>query len=159
MMQRPFCLILFIAAALLAQSSAPAQSRTPPVYEVYAVRYATLPGYPVANLVTGADPARKLDIAMTIWVLKCPEGRIVLVDAGCYRPSLLKDEGITDFTRPDKALQPLGIKPEDVTDVILTHMHWDHVDGADLFPKAQIWIQKDEYAHYAEKAQRPGAGP
>ena len=27
-------------------------------------------------------------------------------------------------------------------------MHWDHADGADLFPKAQIWIQKDEFNYY-----------
>ena len=37
-------------------------------------------------------------------------------------------------------------------------MHSDHVDGADLFPKAQIWIQKEEYAHYAEKTGRPDGG-
>jgi glyoxylase-like metal-dependent hydrolase (beta-lactamase superfamily II) len=119
-----------------------------PLYEAYAVRYATLTGYPVASLVQGADKARKLDIAMTIWVLRGP-GRIVLVDAGFYRPKLLKErKGITDYVRPDKALARLGIKPEDVTDIVITHTHWDHADGADLFPKAKVWIQKAEYEHY-----------
>lgn len=61
-------------------------------------------------------------------------------------------------TRPDKALERLQIKPDEVTDVILTHMHSDHVDGADLFPKAKIWIQKEEFAHYAEKTEGPGGG-
>jgi glyoxylase-like metal-dependent hydrolase (beta-lactamase superfamily II) len=87
-----------------------------------------------------------------------PRGRTVLVDAGFYRQEVLKYFGVTDFTRPDKALERLGIKPDEVTDVILTHMHSDHVDGADLFPMAQIWIQKEEYAHYAEKTGRPGGG-
>jgi glyoxylase-like metal-dependent hydrolase (beta-lactamase superfamily II) len=35
-----------------------------------------------------------------------------------------------------------------VTDVIISHVHWDHLDGVDLFPNAHVWIQKDEYEHY-----------
>ena len=107
----------------------------------------------------GADPKRTIDIAMTFWVLKDPGGRTVLVDAGFYREEILKSYGVdahADFTRPDQALERLRIKPDEVTDVILTHMHSDHVDGADLFPKAQIRIQKEEYAHYAEKPGQPG---
>ncbi len=62
----------------------------PPVYEVYAVRYARLLGYPVASLVQGADPERKLDLAMTVWVLKGPGNRTVLVDTGFYRPEIME---------------------------------------------------------------------
>jgi glyoxylase-like metal-dependent hydrolase (beta-lactamase superfamily II) len=124
---------------------------------VYAVRYAKLLDFPVAALVQGAEPGRKLDIAMTVWVLKGPDGRTVLVDAGFYRPQLLKEwKGIADYTRPDKALERLGIKPEEVTDVVVTHMHWDHADGVDLFPKARVWIQKDEFAYYTGAAWQPG---
>jgi glyoxylase-like metal-dependent hydrolase (beta-lactamase superfamily II) len=72
---------------------------------------------------------------MTIWVLKGPDGRTVLVDAGFYRPQFFK-KNVVDYTRPDKALGRLGIGPEEVTDVVVTHMHWDHADGVDLFPKA-----------------------
>ena len=31
-------------------------------------------------------------------------------------------------------------------------MHWDHADGMDLFPKAKIWLQKDELEYYAGEA-------
>jgi glyoxylase-like metal-dependent hydrolase (beta-lactamase superfamily II) len=117
-----------------------------PAYEVYAVRYATMVGYPVASLVQGADRSRKLDIAMMFWVLKGPAGKTILVDAGCYRPRTLKRIDLADFVRPDKALERLGIKPEQVTDVIITHMHWDHAEGVDLFPMARVWIQRAEYA-------------
>ncbi len=41
----------------------------------------------------------------------------------------------------------LGIAPEDVTDIIVSHSHWDHVDGVGLFPKAVIHIQKEEYEY------------
>jgi glyoxylase-like metal-dependent hydrolase (beta-lactamase superfamily II) len=141
---------LFLA---LAASLIEARAGEPPVYEAYAVRYAKLLDFRVANLVQGADRGRRLDIAMTVWVLKGPYGRTVLVDAGFYRPPHINDS-VADYTRPDRALRPIGIAPEQVTDVIVTHMHWDHVDGVDLFPKARVWIQKDEYDYYTREAQQ-----
>ncbi len=60
------------------------------------------------------------------------------------------------LTTPDrtKGVAKLGIKPEEVTDVVVTHMHWDHADGIDLFPKAKVWIQKDEYTYYTGKTKQ-----
>jgi glyoxylase-like metal-dependent hydrolase (beta-lactamase superfamily II) len=52
----------------------------------------------------------------------------------------------------DFALKPFGIKPEDVTDVILTHLHFDHAGGSTTikngmvvptFPNAKYYLQKD----------------
>ena len=138
--------LLFLALSSIARGAEP-------TYEAYAVRYATLSDFPVSALVQGADKDRKLDIAMTILVLK-GDGRVVLVDSGFYREKYLREwTSITNFTRPDKAVARLGIKPEEVTDVIISHSHWDHCDGTDLFPKATVWIQKAEYEHYT-----PGAG-
>jgi glyoxylase-like metal-dependent hydrolase (beta-lactamase superfamily II) len=150
-----FCWLIIAGIGLLA--SGPVRAGESPAYEAYAVRFATARDCPLAYLVKGAEPGRKIDLAMTFWVLKGP-GRIVLVDAGFYRPEVIKNFGVGDFTRPDRALERLGIKPDEVTDLILTHMHSDHVDGVDLFPTSQIWIQKDEYAYYVEKAGRSGAG-
>jgi glyoxylase-like metal-dependent hydrolase (beta-lactamase superfamily II) len=154
-MSRCHALLFLISAGVIGLHSTESGAAEPPTYEVYAVRYATMPGFPVAALVQGAERGRKLDIAMTIWVLKGPDGRIALVDAGFYRPQFLT-EGVTDYTRPDKALERLGIRPEQVSDVVITHMHWDHVDGVDLFPKARVWIQKDEFAYYTGAAWQPG---
>ena len=36
--------------------------------------------------------------------------------------------------------------------MIVSHLHWDHADGVDLFPKARTWIQKDELEYYAGTA-------
>ena len=57
--------------------------------------------FPVSALVQGAERGRKLDIAMTIWVLKGPDGRTVLVDAGFYRPRFVK-RGTASPTTPDR---------------------------------------------------------
>jgi glyoxylase-like metal-dependent hydrolase (beta-lactamase superfamily II) len=147
--------VRFFAALLLAGSFSFAQPAPKPVYEVYAIRYAVLPDFPVAGLVKGADRSRKMDIAMMVWLVK-GNGRNILVDSGFYRDQFLKEWTVKDFVRPSDALAPLGMKPEDITDVIITHMHWDHADGMDLFPKAKIWIQKDEYTYYTGEAwQQP----
>src|SRR5436309_1499235 len=121
-------------------------------YEVYAVRYATLANFPVSSLVAGADRARRMDIAMMIWVLKGASGRIAIVDSGFHRERYFTQFTVKDYVKPSEALAPLGIKADDVTDLILTHMHWDHAGGLDLFPKARIWVQKDEYDYYTGDA-------
>lgn len=131
--------------------AAPAQSDARPTYEIYAIRYASIPDFPVAGLVKGADSSRKLEIAMIVWLIK-GNGRNVLVDSGFYRDQFFKQWKVNGFIKPSEAVALTGIKPEDVTDVIITHMHWDHADGMDLFPKAKIWIQKDEYTYYTGEA-------
>jgi glyoxylase-like metal-dependent hydrolase (beta-lactamase superfamily II) len=121
-------------------------------YEIYAVRYATLANFPVSSLVAGADRSRRLDIAMMIWVLKGNDGRVAVVDAGFHRDQYFRQYTVRDFVRPSEAIAPLGLKPEDVTDLLITHMHWDHAGGIDLFPAARVWIQKGEFDYYAGDA-------
>jgi glyoxylase-like metal-dependent hydrolase (beta-lactamase superfamily II) len=121
-------------------------------YDVYAVRFATLANFPVSSLVAGADRARRMDIAMMIWVLKGADGRVALVDSGFHREQYFRQFTVRDYVKPSEAIAPLGLKPEDVTDIFLTHMHWDHAGGIDLFPSARLWIQKDEYDYYTGDA-------
>jgi glyoxylase-like metal-dependent hydrolase (beta-lactamase superfamily II) len=54
--------------------------------------------------------------------------------------------------KPSEAVRRAGVKPEEITDVIVTHLHWDHADGMDLFPNARVWVQKDELEYYAGSA-------
>jgi len=141
-------LLSIIIASLLV---APLAAQSKPQYEIYAIRYATLPGFPVSELVPDVDPARKMDIAMMIWLIR-GNGRNILLDSGFYHDRFFKDWHVNDFIKPSDTLKPLGLKPEDITDVIISHMHWDHADGMDLFPNARIWIQKDELQYYAGEA-------
>ena len=122
-----------------------------PQYTVDAVRYGTIVEFPLRGLVAGADPSRKMDIAMIVWLVR-GNGRNILVDSGFYREQFFKQWKITDFKKPSEAIAAAGVQPEDITDVIVTHMHWDHADGADLFPKARIWLQSDEYTYYTGEA-------
>ncbi len=141
----------FLSLIVASLSITPLTAQSKPQYQIYAIRYATLPDFSVAELVAGADPARKLDIAMMIWLVR-GNGRNILVDSGFYHDQFFKEWHVNDFIKPSETLKPLGLKPEDITDIIITHMHWDHADGMDLFPNARIWIQKDELQYYAGEA-------
>ncbi len=137
-------------------ASAAGQGRSTPGYEVYAISYGIFPGYAISNLVAGADKNRKVDLQMMIWLVKGPGGKNILVDTGCYHDKFVKELGIKSYVKPSEAIAKLSPKPEDITDLIITHMHWDHADGMDLFPNAKIWIQKDEFAYYTGAAWQPG---
>jgi glyoxylase-like metal-dependent hydrolase (beta-lactamase superfamily II) len=124
-----------------------------PRYEVYAVRFAHVP-YAESSLVAGAEKGPQLDAAFMVWpIVDTSSRRVILVDAGFYRDKFMASWKPLDYVRPSVALQNgLNITPDRVTDIIVTHSHWDHFDGADLFPNATIWIQKAEFDHYLDPA-------
>ena len=146
----PPCRLLLALGLLGLVGLAPgaaAAARTP-AWRVYAIRYATVPAFPVRYLVTGADTTRTIDIAMMCWLLDGGPGRHVLVDAGFYRQKFLDEWKPAGFLKPSDAVARAGVTADSITDVIISHVHWDHLDGADLFPNARIWIQDEEYAHH-----------
>ena len=124
-------------------------------YTIRAIRYANLAKFPLAELVTGAPKDQTIDIAMIFWVIQ-GGGRTILFDSGCHRRKWIEEYGLSDFLSPDQALKQAGIEADSVTDIIISHAHWDHMDGIDLFPKATIWIQKGEYEYYSGAAWQPG---
>jgi len=131
-----------------------AGAQTQPRYEVFAIRYATIPGFPLAGLIASEDPSKTIDIAMMVWLVR-GGGHTIVVDSGFYRPQFFKKWKVNDFVRPDEAVARAGVQAGEVTDVVLTHAHWDHADGTDLFPKAQVWIQREEFVYYTADAWQP----
>lgn len=127
-------------------------------YKVYAVRFAQS-GYPfvAGDWAAGASKQQKLNIVFSVWLIKGANGRNILVDAGFERDiNDAKEFKLTQYTRPDSALQKLGIHADQITDVIISHPHWDHIDGITLFPKAHFWIQRDDYNYFVGQAwQKP----
>jgi glyoxylase-like metal-dependent hydrolase (beta-lactamase superfamily II) len=138
-----------LSIALASLLPAAAQSVT---YEAYAVRFGILPAFSVAGLVAGAERSRTLDIPVMIWLLKGSNGRQVLIDSGFHHQKFLDQWKPRDFRTPAAAVEAAGVSPDAVTDIIISHAHWDHVDGVDLFPKATIWIQREEYQYYTGAA-------
>jgi glyoxylase-like metal-dependent hydrolase (beta-lactamase superfamily II) len=150
--------VLLLAFSFLAANpSSPLEqspSLSPPNYSIDAVRYATVPHFPLNDLVMGAPKDQFIDIAMVFWVIR-GGGHTILFDSGAHRQHWIDDFHMTDFLAPDKALEQAGVPPSSVTDIIISHAHWDHMGGIDLFPNAAIWIQKEEFAYYTGAAWQP----
>lgn len=118
------------------------------VWRVSALRYATVDSFPVRYLVAGADTTRTASIAMMVCLLDDGGGRHVLFDAGFHQQKFLDAWKPSAYVSPSEAVRRFGVPPDSITDVIVSHVHWDHMGGIDLFPNARVWIQKDEYTYY-----------
>jgi glyoxylase-like metal-dependent hydrolase (beta-lactamase superfamily II) len=143
-------LLFFVALALTSMGAMAATE-----YSIQAIRYADSPGDSVSELVVGAPKDEKVDTVYAVWLVR-GGGRIILFDSGFHRPRWFKEWTIKNYLRPDEAVRLAGVKPEEVTDVVVSHAHWDHMGGIDLFPKASVWIQKEEFRYYTGDAWQPG---
>ncbi len=117
-----------------------------------------------------ADGKNRIDLALRCMLVR-GEGRTILVDTGIGEKFSGKESAIyaVDHDRHTlpAALAAQGVEPDDVTDVILTHLHFDHAGGISCrdadgnlrlaFPNARHWLQKSNLAaavnpHEREKA-------
>lgn len=133
----------------------------PERYQVYALKFANT-GFamPISVWVDHGPQNDSVDIDFSIWLIKGDKGRNILVDAGFRRDLIDSPDGkefaIANYQRPDSVLQKVGLKAGDITDIILSHPHWDHCDGIGLFPNAHIWVQKEDYAYFVGAAWQKG---
>ena len=132
----------------------PTASSTPE-HSIYAIRYADSPGDSVSEMVMGAPKNEKIDTIYALWLIR-GGGHNILFDSGFHRERWFKEWTVLNYIRPDEAVKLAGVQPEEITDVVISHAHWDHMGGIDLFPKATIWIQKEEFRYYTGEAWQPG---
>lgn len=118
---------------------------TNPAYEVVAVRYAT-------RMTTKSDcfyryqsygePDAELRMDYFFWVLR-ESSRTVLVDTG-FAPEVGARRGRTCLCPPVEALARLGVEPDAVSLVVLTHLHYDHAGNVAAFPRAELVVPRRE---------------
>ncbi len=123
-------------------------------YEILSVRYGTIADFPLRGLLPDAPADETLDVALAVWVIR-NDDRVVLFDTGFFREQWFERFDVQDFVRPDRALSAIGLAAGDITDIVLSHAHWDHMGGLELFPAATAWIQADEFAYYTGPAWQP----
>ncbi len=127
------------------------------VYEVYAVPFSKLKQYlPAKDISINAVVPDSVKLVFMTWLLKGNNGKTILVDAGFQRKSKYFGEVITDFVRPDSSLASLNIKPGDITDIIISHPHFDHIGALELFPNAMVWMQKKDYSYFVTDLWQKG---
>lgn len=118
-------------------------------YQVYALRYNGPGTSPASDVAVGASSKDSVKACNMFWFLKGENGRNILVDAGHLDTSKTVTKG---YDRPDLVLKRLNVNPTDITDIIITHPHNDHIGGITLFPHGKVWMQKKDYEYFVGDA-------
>ena len=123
-----------------------------PNYEVYAIRYATRDARRPAHFI-GGDP-HDVPMAMDyfVWLVRSAQHTFV-VDTG-FGAQVAAKRGRSLLRTPAEGLALLGVNAATVKDVILTHLHYDHVGTFDSFGSARFHLQDDEMAYATGRHMR-----
>ena len=85
--------------------------------------------------------------------------RNVLVDTGFmqddHASGFARKFGIPTWISPLRMLAEVGLSGDDISDVFITHAHFDHMGSIAEFPKAQMYIQKSELLSWYEAIALP----
>jgi len=114
-------------------------------WEIYGFRYARHDDRDEGTTFIDGQPG--VDIGgmdYFFWALRSGE-RTIVVDTGA-NSAKMPPRGRRSLIEPEAALAGVGIDAAEVTEVFLTHAHWDHIGNLDLFPKAHFWMQAREMA-------------
>jgi len=112
------------------------------VHQVYAVRYAHH-DRPKHDNYIGGDPHDTLEpLAYFVWVITGPHGTFVL-DTG-FDEAMAAKRGRTIVKPVAEGLRALDIDPDQVREVIISHLHYDHCGNHNLFPHARYHVQDRE---------------
>jgi len=114
-------------------------------FEVFAIRYAHLGNRQPGENFLLADPHEfASDLDYFVWVLRRGD-RSFVVDTGFGQEAAARRE--REWLRcPAESLRLLGMDRSQVSDVILTHLHYDHAGNLDRFPRARFHLQDEEMA-------------
>lgn len=115
----------------------------PQPFEVYAVRYARHSGRRASeNFIGGDEHDGFMPLDYFVWAIKGAAGSFV-VDSG-FDASAAQARRREFLRCPGEGLRMIGIEPAQVRDVIVTHMHYDHIGNPELFPQAIYHVQDAE---------------
>lgn len=114
-------------------------------YDVYAIKYAHHDRAARENFIGGDPHNGPMPLDYYVWAI-IGKDRSFVVDTG-FDEAAARKRG-RELTRPpSEGLKALGLEPDRVEDVIVTHMHYDHAGNQGLFPNARYHIQDREMAY------------
>ena len=126
-------------------------------YSMWAMEFSMLPSLPDLALLYGkGEGARELPF---YYVVIQSEDRVILVDAGFSDNEFCADAcvqyGVGPFTPPSAILSRIGLTPEDVDTIMISHHHWDHISGLNYFPNATVYLQRREAESWMSLVTEP----
>ena len=117
-----------------------------------------------------ADELNRVELALRLWVIKSSE-RLVVVDTGIgdyHDEKFNKNFDVRSENSPlEQALNKLGFSSDEVTDLVISHLHFDHVGGIGIKDESGQWQPAfknarchvhEEHLNYAHNATPRDAG-
>jgi glyoxylase-like metal-dependent hydrolase (beta-lactamase superfamily II) len=127
---------------------------TESLFEIYAVRYAHHDRNASANFIGGDPHDEAMPLDYFVWAVVGPH-KTYLVDTGFDRAASLARG--RQLLRPvAEGLEAIGIDHATVSDIIISHMHYDHAGNRDLFPAATYHLQDEEMAYCTGRCMSHG---
>lgn len=106
---------------------------------VYCLKYGE-GALPKSMVFQGRSSKERIPISFAIYLIRTKD-KSILVDAGC---DSMPDFQTNEFISPSLILKEIGLAPSDITDVVLTHSHIDHIEGIKYFANATVYITNAE---------------
>ncbi len=113
-------------------------------YKIYSVKVGATQRAKRKLFIQKGEKTDRIPIAFSFQILENKNG-VTLVDTGFISEKMKAKWKVVDYRNPVAALAALGIAPDRVSNIVITHRHWDHVGGLTLFPKAKVWMPKKEF--------------
>ena len=128
------------------------------IWQVYVMEYARSKDQPWVDLISGMYREGIMDLPFS-FILAQRDGSNALVDTGFMqdhdRSGFSRKFDIPTWISPVKMLSEMNLAPEAITDIVLTHAHFDHMGSIAEFPNAHIYIQKSELLSWYEAFALP----
>ncbi|MCK1420618.1 N-acyl homoserine lactonase family protein [Bradyrhizobium sp. 180] len=147
-------LALAIAALALPGPSALAQSEKTGVEKLYVLNCGEGTAGDISRWTPGLNEGKTMDFVDSCYLIKHAKGWFLwdtgIADSVAAMPNGLApaDPKAVTWRRPKTLaaqLEQLGLKPDDVKVVAVSHTHPDHTGNVELFPQAMLYVQKAEY--------------
>ena len=124
-----------------------------PPHQVFAIKYAGPFVGKLAMVLWNEGWNEDIERNYYLWAAKSPKGRFTVVDAGTGPTDAAKRK-LKNYVNPVEALKRVGANADNVDRVIITHIHFDHVGGMEVFPqafpKAKFYVQKREFDFWVD---------
>ena len=128
------------------------------IWDLFVIEYARSHQQPWVDLVSGMYADGRVDLPFSFMLARRGD-RNVLIDTGFmqdeHSSGFSRKFGIPNWISPVRMLSEIGVAAEAVTDIFITHAHFDHMGSIAEFPNAQIIIQKNELLSWYEAIALP----